>query len=281
MTPFTSLPETLITQALNGALMYIENDYKAKVDKSHSILHKLLTTLILGDRYDLVEQAAYLFIKQKPTDRRIEVFQGFNTERNGLPTIHVIIQSEQPAQIDSGIGVDEEWEDSFYEPDEPTQLRMTYSRSYSANYALLITSDNANEITTIFAVVRALMIALIPQLELEGLRKIKFSAQDVRISTEFVEKGFMRMIGISFDYETSGLEFLATALKDIVIDPPKAVDPDQTYPVVDGGGEVGGVTPIDEYSPTATGFFVGEDVVVEDQRGLDGYYVGEELTVIE
>jgi hypothetical protein len=207
------IPEFILFDLLNKAIEYIRNDYEAQSDKDKSFLMKVLKGNAI-ERYDLQKQAVQVFIDNNPENQRyLETNLMFNMEREGMPTIHLTLPSEQTQSGGNGIGSDEGYQDSIIEDTEYNeagemtfqgQITPVFTRRFQSTYNVVITSDNSNEVILIYHTLRALFISLIPSMHLAGLENVAFGGQDVQLYQGLAPKNmYIRAITVTLQYETS------------------------------------------------------------------------------
>lgn len=113
----------------------------------------------------------------------------------------------------NGIGSDQGYQDELfidteYNPDGSmlTQGSHTpvFTRRFQSTYNIVITSDNSNEVVLIYHTMRALLIGLIPSINLAGLQNLAFGGQDVQLYSGLAPKNmYVRAITVTLQYETS------------------------------------------------------------------------------
>jgi hypothetical protein len=217
-----TIPEYILLDHVEKAIKYLRDDYAAQTDPDKSYLRRVLYDNRI-QRYDLIEQAESVFIQEIDNPRYLEVDLMWNMQRDGLPTIHITLPSEQTHVGGNGIGTDEGYRENIFEEsvyDEETNELITqgsitpiYTRRYQSVYNIVITSDNSNEVILIYHTLRALLISLIRSLSEAGLQNIAFGGQDVQLYGGIVPKNiYMRAITVSLQYETSALSIFPQPL---------------------------------------------------------------------
>jgi hypothetical protein len=207
------IPEFILFNIINRCLNYLRTDYANQTDKNLSFLNMVLNGNSI-ERYDLATQAKKVFIDNDETnDRFLEVHMMFNMQREGLPTIHLTLPSEQTQTGGNGIGSDEGYKDpvcidTTYNDDETIKengwAAPVYTRRFQSTYNIVITSDNSNEVILIYHTLRALLISLIPSISLEGLENVAFGGQDVQLYQGMANKNmYIRAISVTLQYDTS------------------------------------------------------------------------------
>lgn len=202
----TIIPEVIILETIKNLLKLIRTDYNAQSDKSKSFLHKTLGTLNL-ERYVFLTQAEKVFITNIDDPRALDVVLFFNATRAAIPTIHIVLQSEQHGG--DGLGIDVGHVTPTIDPITKDVIEV-YTRRFNSQLQLVTTSDNSVEVMLIYAFLKAALIPLINHLELSGLEKIQLSGNEVNINSQLVPNVFVRQIGISYQYEMSVENFYST-----------------------------------------------------------------------
>lgn len=213
MNQLVKIPEFILFDIVEKAIQYIRTDYAAQTDKDKSFLNQVLYGNGI-QRYDLTTQAKQVFIDNDLANQRyLEVNLMFNMKREGLPTIHITLPSEQTQTGGNGLGTDEGYadyifEDTKYDNDgamtKQGSSTPVYTRRYQSTYNIVITSDNSNEVILIYHTLRALLISLIPSMHVAGLENVAFGGQDVQLYQGLASKNmYVRAIAVSLQYETS------------------------------------------------------------------------------
>lgn len=193
------LPEILLKKRIEYLLEYIKTDtLSIAVSESDKFLYRLFNGSVIGN-YDYYEQATALFTKTDDDPRKIETRMFFDRTRAHCPTIHITLPSNHP--YGDGISTD-----NNYVAPQFNDIAGTYSttntRSFVNKYNLIITSDNTFEVLLMFYCLQSLMIADMQNLELNGFRNIKFSAQDLIINDAMMPTNiFMRSLIMDFFFE--------------------------------------------------------------------------------
>lgn len=226
MAQLIKIPEFVLFDIVTKALKFLREDYALQTDKSTTFLSRVLAGNSI-ERYDLATQAKQVFIDNDIDNPRfLGVQLMFNMEREGLPTVHITLPSEQTQTGGNGIGSDEgylediiieEIVDSDDNVTTPYRRNSVYTRRFQSTYNIVITSDNSNEVILIYHTIRALLIALIPSISLSGLENVAFGGQDVQLYAGLANKNmYVRAIAVTLQYETSAPSvFDNKAFKDI------------------------------------------------------------------
>ena len=229
------IPEAIIHDAVEKIIAFYAKDYNEKLAAGESESKTYLIQLIDDkggvlpkevekriSNYEFLTQAVDVFTNRTPnSQRKIGVNYFFNRKRQGLPTIHITLPSEKPDK--DGLGIDEGVNFSGYLVDQSEgEYRPKYSRRYFANYNLVITSENTNEVVLIYHVLRASLIPAINHMNFRGLENIRFNGGDLRHYSEIVPQHvFARALGISFEYQVTVPDYLTyKGIYDIDLDEP-------------------------------------------------------------
>ena len=208
------VPEYKMLDLVTKAVNFIREDYNGQSDKTQSWLQRVLTAGSGTNRYDVVAQAVEVFINRDVADPKyLEVNLMFNMQREGAPTIHITLPSEQTQTGGNGIGMDEGDEeniliDSTFNGDGSLNvigsITPVYTRRDSSTYNIVITGDNSNEVILIYRVLKALIIALTPSFSLAGFQNIVLGGQDLQLQSTMVPKNiYMRAITVKVEFEIS------------------------------------------------------------------------------
>lgn len=206
MSDLIIIPEYKLLQHVEKCLAFIRSDYVAQADKNNSYLMRVLNGNAI-ERYDLKTQAKKVFIDNDVTnDRFLETNLMFNMKREGLPTIHITLPSEQTQMGGNGVGVDQGYrEQEILDEGKVTEkIFNVFTRRFQSTYNIVITSDNSNEVIMIYHVIRALLISTNGSLHLTGLENINTGGQDVQLYQGMANKNmYVRAITVGLQYETS------------------------------------------------------------------------------
>lgn len=197
-----NIPEITVFNAVNNCLKYLRDDFKRHNKEEDTFLYRNFNGIKTNDNsINFYDQAKKLLIVNEKRSRDLKIAMGYNLERAAMPTIHVIVPSEQAGGYD-GIGVDHGYQpedDSNY----PKTSTISFSRSFKAQYNLLMTSDNIFEVLIMYHVVRALIISMIPMLDAKSqMKDIRLSGQDITLQQDLMPSNINhRILAISFSYD--------------------------------------------------------------------------------
>jgi hypothetical protein len=207
-----TIPENTILQILEYAKELIVKDYEEhKGDEKKSLLYGLfgkdnVKRSLVYEKYDWFEQAKHVFLRKG--QRQLDIKYGFNSEKVRYPVVHIMLPSEESSEqnidFDRGVQWVEEGESYVF-------LNTYYFRS---TYNLLIASDNMNEVLLIYSFVKIMLVMLYDQLELNGMRDVKISGQDIQMDNSLIpDHVYTRNVNLSFFYEQ---EIRNTLSKDVL-----------------------------------------------------------------
>lgn len=199
------IPEVVIINLIESFFKYVSDDYTINVgDETKSVLYDLFNTddngqpLVIGN-YNYFKQSKELVLRTSQSARKIEAALGYNMARASSPSIHILMPNESKGKMDS-IG------DLSYQPEQivGNKLVTTKSRSSSAIFHLLITSDNSSEVILVYYFLRGMFIMFSEHLELSGFKDVQFTGGDINMFQEFGPPNiFSRNLSLSFTYSNN------------------------------------------------------------------------------
>ena len=98
------IPEVILMYTVKSLIDVINKDWTDNTDPTKTILYDLFYKddngypLVLN-KFNYFEQAKNLFITDKNKQRQLVVTMGYNLERKGLPTIHILLPDEQQDEV--------------------------------------------------------------------------------------------------------------------------------------------------------------------------------------
>jgi len=201
-----TIPEIILQDVIKKLLAYVRTDYANKVDKEQTILYYLLNDQVLR-KYNFFEEAKSVFITKDTDQRHIAVNMMFNRDRQAVPTIHIMLPSENETDMTLGIGEGERL--YITDQDDTSLVRKTFNKRFRSNYNIVVTSENANEVILIYHVLRSLLISANPHFNLKGLYNIKLGGRDLQINPDLVPSHiFMKSISFDCEYEVGAIELI-------------------------------------------------------------------------
>ena len=196
------LPEFVIHKTLVAIVEMLRTDLaEHAADDTQSLLYKILGTDEQGkplqlNLYNVFKQAKKII----QTENNLSVNFGYNQEVAQIISLHILLPSEQGKMA---IGADEGYlSDDIVEDGEKTRVQNYYTQMYDATYQIMITSNNSAEVNVVYNILKSMLLMLVPQLELMGLRLPTLSGNDVVMQDDLVPVPlFHKVINLSFTYE--------------------------------------------------------------------------------
>ena len=196
------LPEFVIHKTLVAIVETLRADLaEHAADDTQSLLYKILGTDEQGqplqlNLYNVFKQAKKII----QTKNNLSVNFGYNQEVAQIISLHILLPSEQGKMA---IGADEGYlSDDIVEDGEKTRVQNYYTQMYDATYQIMITSNNSAEVNVVYNILKSMLLMLVPQLELMGLRLPTLSGNDVVMQDDLVPVPlFHKVINLSFTYE--------------------------------------------------------------------------------
>lgn len=164
----------------------------------------------LTQRYNFFEQAQSILLKSCEKGRLMALSLGYNLQREGLPTVHILLPAEQTFD-GSGIGSNEGYIVSPAKQAADGRVQGKYTASNYTTYNCFITSANYLEVVIIYHWLKYSVLALIDHFSLLGFQNIKLSGSDVSMIDEEIIPThiFHRSLNISFSFEFSAISYSA------------------------------------------------------------------------
>lgn len=226
------IPEILLFKAVEGIINKLIVDTKTAQQESDTFIYRLFKGLTI-ETFDFYKSTKEMLLRPKDHPRQLQVRLFFDASRATLPTIHITLPSENPEF--NGIGIDEGYEDDIIDGDN-NKIFPQYTRMSTATYNVVVTSDNTFEVIIIHSLLKYMSVALMDVLELNGLRNIKISAQDILLQNDLIPTNiFSRALSINFSYENSVPSFTGQSIFDRISIMGNLVSSDlYTAEIVDG-----------------------------------------------
>lgn len=187
------MPEIVIYNTLETIVRLLRTDLEENAaDDTKTILYRLLG---VDEDDEPIQMNLYNYFKQAKkiikNKNNLSVNFGYNQKVVKLLSLHIILPSEQAT---AAIGEDE----GYIEDDD----RMYLTQTYECNYQVMITSVNSAEVNVIYNVLKSMLLMLVPQLELLGLRVPHFSGNDIIMQDDLTPVPiFHKVLNIGFKYE--------------------------------------------------------------------------------
>lgn len=183
----------------------VSKDYVDALDKKDTILYDIFNLddngdlMLLGSTDNWFERAKKMFVRDNTKKRMLEVFVGYNLEKNSVPTVHILLPNESKGKFDA-ISLNDQSEILINQ--NTNKLEINKSRTKNSIYHLMVTSDNSTEVLICYYYLQALLLMFSDHFELKGLDNIQISGADVIIQQELSTPHiFHRNLAMAFDYE--------------------------------------------------------------------------------
>ena len=110
--------------------------------------------------------------------------------------MHIILPSEQGKMC---IGADEGY---LSERDKEGNYQLYHTEMYETTYQIMITSTNSTEVTIVYHIIKSMLLMLVDQIDLMGLRNPTLSGNDIVMQDDLTPVPiFHRVLNVSFTYE--------------------------------------------------------------------------------
>lgn len=192
------LPEVKLKAVIDNLLDWITNDFNSVPNEEDSFLYQSLYGNAIGV-FDFYEQGKNIFLRTSDDPRKLETRVMFDPTRATLPTIHIVLSSENTGR-DNAVGINR-GDNNFIRSDGKKQ--PIYSRSFDARYQLAITSNNPFETVLIYQCLKAALIAGMDSMIFAGLRLPSLTGDDLELGGEQVPSLFVRSLNVEVDYDMS------------------------------------------------------------------------------
>lgn len=199
------IPENIITKGLKSFIAFAMASYATDTTnpKVNNVLYDLFNQddngdIMAIDTFNYYQQSIAILTKQNTAARQLEIYQGYNQQRAGLPTIHVLLPHEgKGSQNSLGDGV---MDTTTTFNTSTNMVSITKEKSFSPTYSLMITSSNMSEVVLIYYFLRSMFIMFDEHFEIKGLRNVTFAGADINFQPDLPPGIFHRNLSISFDY---------------------------------------------------------------------------------
>lgn len=194
----TLFPDIILCRTLESIVKLLRNDLmQNRNNEQETILYKILG---VDEEQKPLKWNFVNFFKQAKkiilNENNLSVNFGYNLETSTPICMHIILPSEQGRMC---IGADEGY---LGERDENGDLQLYHTEMYETTYQIMITSTNSTEVTLVYNIMKSMLLMIVDQLDLLGLRTPTFSGNDIVIQDELTPVPiFHRVLNISFTYE--------------------------------------------------------------------------------
>ena len=129
-------------------------------------------------------------------ENNLSVNFGYNLETSTPICMHIILPSEQGKMC---IGADEGY---LSERDKEGNYQLYHTEMYETTYQIMITSTNSTEVTIVYHIIKSMLLMLVDQIDLMGLRNPTLIGNDIVMQDDLTPVPiFHRVLNVSFTYE--------------------------------------------------------------------------------
>ena len=198
------MPELILMRVLTTIITLLRNDLEQKEDEKETLLYKIMGVDENGNGlqlnlYNVFAQAKKMILNKG----NLSINYGYNQKVAQNLSLHIILPSENATMT---IGADEGYMEEAIEDDEGNlqAAQQYFTQTYKSTYQIMITSNNSAEVMVIYNVLKCMMLMLVEQLELLGLRTPEFSGNDIVMQDDLIPTPlFHKVFNVSFQYENN------------------------------------------------------------------------------
>lgn len=198
------MPELILMRVLTAIITLLRNDLEQTEDEKETLLYKIMGVDENGDGlqlnlYNVFAQAKKMILNKG----NLSINYGYNQKVAQNLSLHIILPSENATMT---IGADEGYMEEAIEDDEGNlqAAQQYFTQTYKSTYQIMITSNNSAEVMVIYNVLKCMMLMLVEQLELLGLRTPEFSGNDIVMQDDLIPTPlFHKVFNVSFQYENN------------------------------------------------------------------------------
>lgn len=194
----TLFPDIILCRTLESIVKLLREDLIAnsKSDEE-TILYKIIGVdeeekPLKWNFVNFYKQAKKIILDEN----NLSVNFGYNLETSTPICMHIILPSEQGKMC---IGADEGY---LSERDKNGNYQLYYTEMYETTYQIMITSTNSTEVTIVYHIIKSMLLMLVDQIDLMGLRNPTLSGNDIVMQDDLTPVPiFHRVLNVSFTYE--------------------------------------------------------------------------------
>lgn len=204
------IPEVQLQETLSLFLTLLRNDLQQTSQKESTLLYQLVGGQFIGAKFNAFEQMRSVLLAPPSDPRYLDVHLFFNSEKAAVPSIHLMLNSDN--QTSTYVGNNRQEPDfgmgSGLVDNLNQEYRETTSRRFSVSYNAVVTSNNSYEVVLLYHILKSCLLAYDNSLEVSGLQEIKISGQDLQLMEEIVPANcFTRALVIELSYELEVPDF--------------------------------------------------------------------------
>ena len=196
------LPEVVLYNTLKAIVRLLREDLKENATEDEkTILYKILG---IDEEGEPIKMNLYnYFVQAKKmilTPQNLSVNFGYNQEVAKIISLHILLPSEQG---EATIGEDEGYiEEEIIEGDEKVATQPYFTQTYNCTYQIMITSNNSSEVNVVYNILKSMLLMLVPNLELMGIRIPTLSGNDIVMQDDLTPIPiFHKVLNLTFKYE--------------------------------------------------------------------------------
>ena len=196
------LPEVVLYNTLKAIVSLLREDLKENATEDEkTILYKILG---IDEEGEPIKMNLYnYFVQAKKmilTPQNLSVNFGYNQEVAKIISLHILLPSEQG---EATIGEDEGYiEEEIIEGDEKVATQPYFTQTYNCTYQIMITSNNSSEVNVVYNILKSMLLMLVPNLELMGIRIPTLSGNDIVMQDDLTPVPiFHKVLNLTFKYE--------------------------------------------------------------------------------
>lgn len=189
------IPELKLLKIIEVLNKHYFDDYQANLaTPTESLLYNMFGGLVI-DEFDFFENFIKLLENHfKEHEKPMTVNLGWSPERAKYPSVSLLLPNEEVIAEGVNIVVEQVETDNG-------KWREEKRYPYNVTYALLIGSENANEVMLLYHYYKTILIAGIEQLELREFSKIRISGKDHTMQMDILpQQAHFRTVDITFLY---------------------------------------------------------------------------------
>lgn len=196
------IPEVILASTISVALDAIREDYVVKLQlgqKSRSVLYLLFKENSYLD-YDYLENAVRVVVTEPSDPRHIRVKLSYDNNVANLPQIFIHCPGESTKNNEIGIGINEDILLQFDNSPDRDEYNQQMKRRYNSTYQIVTMSDNKQEETIMYHLIKAIMTNFMDHMALSGLENLQIGGGDISFPRDLGTRLFSKAVTVNFEY---------------------------------------------------------------------------------